>query len=234
MLNKKKILNFWNMQATKINRLGIEGVANLEENPNLLEKKILLESKKVFEYLDFKNNDNLILDLGAGTCQWSLKFSEYAKKIIAVEFSKNMIDIGKKSAKNKNINNIDFVYSEAQKYYEPILFDYIFISGLIIYLNDSDLSMMLNNLKKMSKTNTIVLVRDGTGIFGRYEIRDKFSKDLNLLYSATYRSEEEYVEFFKTYGFSLEKKSNMFPEDSDLNKWTETRLKIYRFKYEKI
>lgn len=231
-MDKKKILQFWNKQANKISRLRMEGVANLEEDPEKLKYKIKLETKKIFHFINFKSNKNIILDLGSGTGHWALKFSPYASKIVAVEYSKKMLDISVQEANKNKIKNISFVNIAAQAYYENITFDFIFISGLLIYLNDRDIKLMLNNLKKMSRKGTILILRDGTSVYERYEIKNKYSEILKLNYSATYRTVNEYISFFNDYGFKIRKYSDMFPKNSMLNKWKETRLRIFKFTYE--
>jgi hypothetical protein len=79
-------------------------------------------------------------------------------------------------------------------------------------------------------SETIILLRDGTGIDGRYEINNRFSEHLKADYSAIYRSRSEYVSMFNNAGFTLIKDENMFDEGCPLNKYPETRLRVYLFK----
>jgi hypothetical protein len=74
-----------------------------------------------------------------------------------------------------------------------------------------------------------VLLRDGTGVAGRHEINSRMSEHLQSLYSAVYRTREEYLELFAGKGFSLLRDENMFDEGCPLNKYPETRLRLYRF-----
>jgi len=52
---------------------------------------------------------------------------------------------------------------------------------------------------------------------------------LKTNYSAIYRTKEEYAEIFEGIGFRLLKDSNMFEEGCCLNKFPETRLRIFKF-----
>jgi len=52
---------------------------------------------------------------------------------------------------------------------------------------------------------------------------------LETTYSAIYRTREELIEIFKKIGFQLIKDEDMFPEGSVLNKFPNTRLRIYKF-----
>jgi hypothetical protein len=72
-------------------------------------------------------------------------------------------------------------------------------------------------------------LRDGTGVANRHEINDRLSQHLQSNYSATYRTRQQYLDMFEAAGFRLERDENMFDDGSPLNKYPETRLRIYRF-----
>jgi len=225
-----KIMNFWDAQARKSKHLKLEGVANLEEDPKLLEEKIETENRKVMKKIDL-DKSKTVLDLGAGTGQWSFRFAEIAKEVVAVEFSEGMCDLARNKAIKLGVNNIEFVISPVQNYESDKLFDLIFISGLLIYLDDEECELLASKCKRYMKPGGNLFLRDGTGVKGRHEINDKYSEDLSAYYSATYRSSGEYIDLFESNGFSLVDHEDMFKEGSPLNKWEETRLRIYQFKY---
>ena len=56
------------------------------------------------------------------------------------------------------------------------------------------------------------------------------SETLKMEYSALYRTHSEYNTIFKQIGFSLLRAEDMFEEGSLLNKYSETRLRLYLFK----
>ena len=71
-IQKENVRNFWAAQAKKSN-LGNEGISNLEEDKNLLEKKINLEQEKIMPFIKQHFDENSkVLDLGSGTGQWAL------------------------------------------------------------------------------------------------------------------------------------------------------------------
>jgi cyclopropane fatty-acyl-phospholipid synthase-like methyltransferase len=110
----------------------------------------------------------------------------------------------------------------------------IWISGLLIYLNDKNFQKLMDNCKKMLKKNGLIIVRDGTAKKKRFVLNKKFSSELNALYSAHYRTIKEYKNIFSK-NFKVIEDENMFPKNSILNKRKETILRIYKLKhYEKI
>lgn len=227
-INIKEIKEFWEARAKA--HEDNPGLTNLEENPTLRKLKIKLENKKVNEYLNLKNSNATLLDLGGGYGEWAFNFANRIKKIYVVDYCENLIQRGIKKAKQKKINNIEFIHSAVQNFNIKIKFDIIFISGLLVHLNDNDIDKLIRNIKDYSKKGTSIILRDGTGIKDRFEIKNRFSEALKTNYSAIYRTREEYIKLFEDAGFQLLKDENLFPEGCPLNKFPETRLRIYKFR----
>lgn len=230
IMDKEKIKKFWDERASTYNSLSFESIANLEEDPENLQLKIELETAKVFDFLgDIKGYR--FLDLGAGVGQWAFRFVEHGAKLVkAVEYSADLASIGKVEAANRGVDNLEFLVSPAEEFIAADKYDIVFISGLFVYLNDEQSDLLMKNIKHALGPDTIICLRDGTGLVKRHEIDDKLSAHLNANYSATYRTRSQYIDLFKESGFSLIKDDDMFDDDCPLNKYPETRLRIYLFK----
>ncbi|HEX2882250.1 MAG TPA: class I SAM-dependent methyltransferase, partial [Polyangiaceae bacterium] len=150
--------------------------------------------------------------------------------VTAVEYSAELAAIGRREAENRSIKNLTFVVSPAEDFSASERFDIVFISGLFVYMNDDQAEKLVRSLPKLCDSGTTMLLRDGTGIAGRHEINNRLSQHLQTNYSATYRTIDQYRALFEGQGFSLLRHENMFPEDCPLNKYPETRLRIYEFK----
>lgn len=228
-IDQGKIKEFWDAQAKKSKKLRIEGIANLEEDPILLEEKVKLEYDKIINKIDLHPINSRVLDLGAGAGQWSFIFSKISKKVDAVEYSIDMLDLAIKEGSIRNIKNVNYINSSAQEFQSSNKYDLIWISGLLIYLSDDDCEQLVSNCYSMLRNSGMLLLRDGTGVNHRHEIDNRYSKDLNSYYSATYRTAEEYMALFNSIGFKLVEDEDMFQDGSRLNKWKETRLRVYKF-----
>ena len=87
------------------------------------------------------------LDLGSGFGYWSREISQYHDSVIGIDFCQEMIDKSIDSLKYNPNNKVTFVCSEAQNFLEnKKKFKLIFISGLLIYLNDQDFQKLINNI----------------------------------------------------------------------------------------
>src|SRR3990167_2110486 len=75
-------------------------------------KHFLSETPWYTKYL--KKND-VVLDLGSGNGQSSIKASRFAKKIVGLEIDKELIKIAKKSAEIKKLKNVTFLESDLEE-----------------------------------------------------------------------------------------------------------------------
>lgn len=230
VLDTKKVKAFWDTRSRYYQALPFESIVNLEQDAQALAIKIREETHKIFAWLPGLAGKS-VLDLGAGVGQWAFRFMEHgAARVTAVEFSSALVDIGRQEARARGVDGIEFVISAAEEYLSNRLFDVVFVSGLMVYLNDDQAEALLKNMRHYTSQDTMILLRDGTGRVQRFEINDRFSEQLNAGYSATYRTASQYRELFARHGFELTNDDDMFPDGHVLNKYPETRLRIYQFR----
>lgn len=228
MIDKKLVADFWESHARSVSSNQKLGLANLEIDPNLAEKKINIERTVLSSYVS-GDSDGIFLDFGAGYGEWSLFFNKMFKKIIAYEQSDTMYDIFLKKVTDKGIKNVEVIKKDVSEIDSIDSFSVALLSGILIYLSDTDVEHILQLLFRASNSRSIIVLRDATGVNGDYSIEGKFSEVLQQNYHAFYRSKEHYIEIFKANGFDLLMDQDMFDEGSELNKWQETRLRVYKF-----
>jgi len=227
-IDSDKVKSFWMRRGKKTKDID-PSITNFEDNKDLKILKNNLEENKIFDYLELKK-DYRVLDLGCGWGNWAFKFADKVKEIYAVDFCSDLIKAGKKECEKRKVNNINFFVSSVQDFKTDQKFDIIFLSGIVQYINDFEFEKLLDNISNISKNGTKIVLREPTGIIGRYEVNNKYSEALKDYYSATYRTREEFIDAFEKKGFKLIKDDDMYPEGSPLNKWPETRLRIYSFR----
>lgn len=229
MLDPVKVRSFWEGRAATLGQVAFESIANLEQDPNNLRLKIDDETRKVFAWLPSLEGLR-VLDLGAGVGQWTFRFADRgAAEVVAVEYAHGLCEIGRAEAERRGDGRVRFVESAAEAFRSDKPFDLVFISGLFVYLNDDQADRLMAGLPGLVAPGGTLLLRDGTGIAGRHEILDRHSEHLGEKYSATYRTREQYLALMAASGFQCAQDENMFPEGHPLNKYPETRLRLYRF-----
>ncbi len=229
MIDSKKVKQFWDGRASSYKKVAFESVANLEQDPENLKRKIDDESAKVFSWLPDLTGLS-ILDLGAGVGQWSFRFAQRgACRVLAVEYAEGLVEIGRQEAQRRGTDTVEFVASPAEQFCTSERFDLVFISGLFVYLTDEQASMLLKNVGGFVAKGGHLMLRDGTGISGPYEINDRHSEHLGEKYSATYRTRDQLVAMMESCGVTLLNDENVFPEGHPLNKYPDTRLRLFLF-----
>jgi len=230
MIDPEKVRRFWEGRAAVVGKVAFESVANLEQDQNNLRLKIDDETAKVFSWLPPLDGLS-ILDLGAGVGQWTFRFAERgADRIVAVEYAKGLAEVGMAEARRRGFPQVEFIVSPAEEFETEETFDLLYISGLFVYLNDDQAERLLNRVVRFVRPGGMLMLRDGTGIVGRHEINDRFSEHLGERYSATYRTRDEYLALMTSRGFELVRDENMFEEGHPLNKYPETRLRLFLFR----
>lgn len=230
MLDKDRIRHFWDARAKLYERLPFESIANLEQDGDNLKLKIAHETEKVFSWLGAVEHKT-ILDLGAGVGQWAFRFAERgAAHVTAVEYSAELVEIGRKECGRRNVSNVEFVVSPAESFETSALFDIVFCSGLCVYLDDDQFVSLAGNLPRYVRPEGMLLIRDGMGLQRRHEINDRFSEHLQSTYSATYRTRDMYLDALAGSGLTPVRDENMFEEGHPLNKYPETRLHLFLFR----
>ena len=76
----------------------------------------------------------------------------------------------------------------------------------------------------------MILMREPIAINKKYILNNVFSEELQMNYSAIYRTENEIIENLKRFRFSISCNKWFHPNGSKFNRWNETRLKLLSFK----
>lgn len=229
ILDAKNIRDFWEGRALRYRQQSLINVSNLEADPDRASEKENQESKVIMEYVRPETGQR-ILDLGAGHCAWSIMFSRIVAHVDAVEYAHGMLELAKQNIAEHGIENIHLYHCAAQDFVSKWKYETVFISGLTIYLSDSELSVLLQRIKRYLPPGGRVVLRDGTGKINPFTISNRFSDELGANYSAHYRTSAQYTDWFQKNGFVLLRDQNMFPDGSPLNKRKETILRIYEFR----
>ena len=106
-----------------------------------------------------KNNPKKILDIGTGTGDFAIIAAKYTNaKIIGVDLSKKMIDVGKKKVNKKNLNTrISFKIADAEKLpFKKNSFDVI-TSGFVVR-NFENMQKGLSEMYRVLNQEGIILI----------------------------------------------------------------------------
>ena len=105
-------------------------------------------------------------------------------------------------------------------------FDIIFIAGVLIYLNDEDIPLLINEINNITSEDKQIYIRETISVMdNRLTLKDFYSEELEVDYNAIYRTEDELLAFFEEFNNISNIKKDKIHET--LNKHTETGYKYF-------
>lgn len=151
-----------------------------------LRKEILT----IGDWLDAVCDSGRVLDVGCGAGAWAEIFAKRHKAVIGVEQSPLMV----KAAREKVacLPNVEIFEGDGRNDLPDGVFDMIFLGGLCMYLNDTDVVALLNSLKSRLAEGGSIILRESTVRHGVSWAKGE--------YQAVYRSVSLYNQLFKDVG----------------------------------
>jgi ubiquinone/menaquinone biosynthesis C-methylase UbiE len=223
-INTDSVKDFFDRRASKeVDNLMV--ITSFQEKENL-NKRQEEESKVLLDKISLQGKK--VIEIGCGLGRWAAFFHDKCDEYLGIDYSRNLIKIAKE---NYNYANCHFQEMSAfdidiEKLIVNPPFDIIFIAGVLIYLNDADIPLMIKEINKISSKNKVIYVRETISkLDTRLTLKDFYSDDLKVDYNAIYRTENELLSFFKQFKDISNIESN--PIHETLNKHEETGYKYF-------
>ncbi len=106
-----------------------------------------------------------LLSLGSGTCSHGLSIAEYEnfEKITCVDISDFRITLAKKNAREKNLNNIEFICSDVKDlHFLENQFDIVLFNSALHHLRDVE-SLLANQVSTCLKDSGLLIIKEYVG-----------------------------------------------------------------------
>jgi len=171
-----------------------------DHEPELVAKRDLAEKKVVTSLLPL-HQIKKVFDMGCGIGRWAGFFcnTPLAASYLGIDFSSSLIQQAHRLAVEKDWKNAKFQIMSVTEVNNAELslsppYDFIMISGVLIYLNDTDCLKVLKTALSLCAPNGIVYLREPLAKETRLTLQDVYSEELKNTYSAIYRTEIEMAE----------------------------------------
>ena len=224
-MSKKTDGGFWARVANR--DLSDHHAMHFEPDERVALEKFEREIDRVFSAVDL-SGDEAVLDVGAGVGLWAVEWATRVREVTAVEKESVFVRRMERKVAELGLVNVECrcMSTEELECLPNNWYDIVFLSGITIYLDDCELNQVAVACRSLLRPSGVVVHRDSYGMGGRYEIERKPSAAIGDLYSAVYRSRQEYDAAFLGAGFELRADCDMYPSGSVYNKWDETRLRL--------
>ncbi len=140
------------------------------------------------------NSDGAVLDLGSGVGFWTEYFAQHFGKVTAIEASLPLYEatVARRSQyANATLLNDDVLGFKPDNFYSMI-----FLGGMLMYLNESDVISLLKRVTPFLEPGGIVLCRESTVRNGTLTRQGD--------YQVVYRSVQTYSSLFSKCGLSVD------------------------------
>lgn len=221
--------NFFEKRAKKFQLNNPYSVTMYQDNnADLVKNRNYRETEKLYPLLKL-NNQSKVLDVACGIGRWADAIKDEIREYCGIDFSDKLIGIAKKRNKKENFHfytgNVYQIEEVLKKHDNEIKYNVILVIGILMYLNDTDLMSMLQQIEKVSEENAVICIREPIGIYDRLTLKDFYSEELEDNYNAIYRTREELYKAFHASllkgGFQIREEGRLFKE-KELNNRKET------------
>ena len=222
-INSEKVKNFFNERANKDLESDLSIV--LFQDKENSEQRHEEEKKVLFDNIDVAGKK--VLEIGCGIGRWAEALHDKCESFLGLDFSEDLIEIAN--------NTIDFdnckfqVMSATDIKVDELLieppFDIIIFSGFLMYINDDDIGIVMEEVNNIGSENMKVFDMEPVSCMEtRLTLKDFNSDGLDADYNAIYRTEDEYLEFFEKLNYNKITSDDIF---SDLSDHSETKYMFF-------
>lgn len=232
-IDRSSVVAFFEQRAKKAETLGpVRAVIYQDRHPDLAEKRDAAEKALLLPKIGLSKSDR-VLDLGCGTGRWAEVVVPAAGHYHGVDVSPGLVAIARERfAEHGNarftVCAVDELSPAGLGETEP--FSRMLCFGVLIYLNDDEVTKTLTALAGLAAPRCRLVMREPVGLGERLSIVDHFSEDMEQTYNAIYRTEGELTEMaaatLGAVGFEVVDRGDVYAE-AGLNNRADTKQRWF-------
>ena len=225
-INSEKIKDFFNDRANR--KFDSDLSIVLFQDKENSEQRHAEEKKLLAENIDLSGKK--VLEVGCGIGRWAEALYDKCESFLGIDYSENLIEIANESIDYENCKfqvMSAFDIKEDELLIEPP-FDVIIISGVLMYINDEDLLVLIEELNKVGADDKKLFIMEPVSCMDvRLTLKDFYSEGLEADYNAIYRTPKEYLDAFEKLNCN-----EIFSDDifKDLSDHSETKYMYFVIK----
>jgi cyclopropane fatty-acyl-phospholipid synthase-like methyltransferase len=197
--------------------------ATMYQDEELARRRDQAEKDTVLRRLHVRADDR-VLDLGCGSGRWAQVIASRVSVYLGVDFSARLLEIARVHAPDASFECAAVNALEPETLAVPPPYTLIICSGILTYLNDSDVDHLFSTVSRTAAARSRIYVREPIAKTQRLTLDDYWSEELRSQYSAVYRTRGEYLGSFGALtGFQLKAEGEPFPKDLQNRPETEQR-----------
>ena len=192
-----------------------------DDTPEIAIERDRQEKEKIGRLLEWDGGGR-VLDIGCGIGRWGESVLEKGWKYVGVDYSKKLLGIAEENLKPFGENKM-LLHGSFQELCEVLRcggmeerFQKIFINGVMMYINDTDLEKGLEGILSVCSGRCEVYLKESVAVDERLTLDEFYSDNLSQNYTAIYRGIVEYKrlvdKYFLCNGFGIVDEGSLFDE----------------------
>lgn len=229
-ISEQDVKAFYNKRAAMASKMSspYSAVLNGDQNPTHADLLNRFDREYIIPKLGI-TRDTAVLDIGCGIGRIAGMVTPLCGRYLGADFAPEMITVARKTVAGLN-ENAEFICASFKELMDKPVesfngkFSCVFMRGVCMYINDDELKYCMSRLPDLLAEHCTMYVGDPVGIGKRLTLDEIHSEQLNSDYSAIYRTQEEYTEFYKPFidrGFRFVE-STFFPPEVNGAKYSDT------------
>lgn len=224
-------LDFFEARGRQASAEALE-TATMYQDRELARRRDRCEQTTVTPLLAVQPTDRL-LDIGCGVGRWAAALEGDFGDYLGIDFSAELLRL----AEARGLQGAQFQRLAAQEISAATLrhagpFEVFICSGILIYLNDGDVTKLASQLAALAAPGARVYLREPMAVVGGRLTLDCFpSEELKSTYSAIYRTPEQVHELFgaplRAAGFRCVTEQSLYPPELCNRKETEQQIQLW-------
>lgn len=227
-LNRSAVADFFEGRARNFDAARpLTATLYQDANPEIAEMRDALERARIEPLLRLTGTER-VLDVGCGIGRWAAAIKDRVAVYHGIDASPSLVEIARGWCVHAHVAfhamSTDDLTDDWLGAHGP--FDRIVMSGILIYLEDEQVTRLLGTLVRHLAPGALIYLREPMGIEERLTLVEHWSEELGASYNAIYRACKEILvlleRIFASDEFLLTRPEPLFGE-RELNNRAETR-----------
>jgi SAM-dependent methyltransferase len=222
-INYAKTLAFFDARVSIAEQNAL--TATMYQDPDLALRRDYAEKQRALPVIALRSEDR-VLDIGCGSGRWAQVIVPAVRAYLGIDFSSGLLEIARTRMPSGVFQRMTIAAVNPAALLVPPPYTLFVCSGILTYLNDSDILRLFSSVAHIAAPASRFYVREPIAKAQRLTLDGYWSEELDASYSAVYRTRAEYLELFSGLnGFHIRYEDEPFPQE--LQNRTETEQRFF-------
>jgi len=167
-----------------------------DQNPDHAVKWNQFEKDFILPQMNM-DRTSTVLDIGCGIGRWAEQAAPVCGEYVGTDFSSEMVKAASRRIDSPNCTFLNLSFQETVRHAFPHKFNRVFICGVCMYINDSELGGCFEGLLPLLDEHCVLYLTETVAAKTRLTLDNLPSEALKTDYSVIYRTPDEYRAYYK-------------------------------------